>query len=444
MSDLKEKAKQFAINAHRGQVRKNETEKPMILHPLNVGRILESHGYDDEIIAAGYLHDVVEDTKYSFEDIESTFGSEVTRLVKNASELDKTLPWIERKKRAIESTRDLSLKDKLVICADKIDNLEDLRIKFQKNSERNFDAFNCGEEQQKWYYTEMFKSLIHGQDEKWPIFKTFKDNLDRVFYGKEDNYLKDTIFNGNQNGYSKRMILQAQKEELLKLKRFSNLQTPFVIEFTGTPRTGKTTAIQNITDFFTKGGFKVDSIEEFTTSKYYKEQVRPFYKPESKSKLHVAIQEEVSKQLKEARKTKSDVIVIDRSLNDRQIWNDRGYLNGDIQEELYQELQQRYAQESKEMIDFLVLTYADPITALKRDYQSSLALENRRFLNEQNINEYNNSLKRMLEFMKTSVGDSLYLDTTTKNMEETSLEIASHIVLAMRKRYLNNINQIYR
>ena len=60
----------FAIKAHMGQVRKSEPDKPMIIHPLSVGMLLEEYGYDDNVIAAGYLHDVVEDTKYTIEEIE--------------------------------------------------------------------------------------------------------------------------------------------------------------------------------------------------------------------------------------------------------------------------------------------------------------------------------------------------------------------------------------
>ena len=72
--DIKEKAKMFAINAHMGQVRKSEPDKPMIIHPISVGELLESFGYDDHVIAAGYLHDVVEDTNTPITQIEYLFG----------------------------------------------------------------------------------------------------------------------------------------------------------------------------------------------------------------------------------------------------------------------------------------------------------------------------------------------------------------------------------
>ena len=152
INNVKEKAKDFAIHAHMGQVRKSEPDKPMIIHPISVGQLLEEYGYDDYVVAAGYLHDVVEDTKYTILDIEKEFGNDIANLVMGASEPDKSLSWEERKKHTIEETKKLPLRNKLVICADKINNLEDLMLKFQKSGRRDFSSFKRGEEQQKWYY----------------------------------------------------------------------------------------------------------------------------------------------------------------------------------------------------------------------------------------------------------------------------------------------------
>lgn len=130
--NIKEKARNFAIQAHKGQVRNTEPEKPMIIHPIGVAKILEEYGYDDNIIAAGYLHDVVEDTNYTINDIKKYFGDDIAKLVMDASEPDKTLSWQERKIHTINHTKKLTLRNKLVICADKINNLEDLMLLFEK------------------------------------------------------------------------------------------------------------------------------------------------------------------------------------------------------------------------------------------------------------------------------------------------------------------------
>lgn len=440
---IKEKAKYFAINAHLGQIRKNEPDKPMVMHPLSVGMLLESYGYDDYVVAAGYLHDVVEDTNYTIEDIEENFGSRVASLVKGASEPDKSLSWEERKKHTIEETKTLPLENKLVICADKINNLEDLMIKFQKNGKRDFSAFKRGEDKQKWYYTNVYNSLIYNEDENLPIFKRLKNVLDIVFNNKEDLYLKDTIFNDNKDYYDKLKKLHAQKVELERLRNLCRLTKPFVIEFCGTPRTGKTTTINNLYDFFKKGGFDITIIEEFTTSKYYKEKFKQKYSDLSSSDFNIAILKEVTKQLKDIINSDREIILIDRSINDRQIWNYRRYKKGDIDLKTYEELRDKYSLISKKLIDFLVITSADALTSIKRDYNSSLALEQRNFLNIKNIDEYNDSLNNLQELFKNSTDNYLLLDTSLMDLNDVAITVADKIMPTMRKKYIDSFKQKY-
>lgn len=441
--NIKEKAKYFAINAHLGQIRKNEPDKPMIMHPISVGMLLESYGYDDYVVAAGYLHDVVEDTNYTIEDIEENFGSRVSSLVKGASEPDKSLSWEERKKHTIEQTKTLPLENKLVICADKINNLEDLMIKFQKNGKRDFSAFKRGEDKQKWYYTNVYNSLIYNEDENLPLFKRLKNVLDIVFNNKEDLYLKDTIFNDNKDYYDKLKKLHAQKVELERLRNLCKLTKPFVIEFSGTPRTGKTTTINNLYDFFKKGGFDITIIEEFTTSKYYKEEFKQKYSDLSSSDFNIAILKEVTNQLKDIINSGREIILIDRSINDRQIWNYRRYKKGDIDLKTYEELRDKYSLISKKLIDFLVITYADALTSIKRDYNSSLALEQRNFLNKNNIDEYNDSLNNLQELFKNNTDNYLLLDTSLMDINDVAITVADKIMPVMRKKYIDSFKQKY-
>lgn len=441
--DIKEKAKLFAIRAHMGQVRKSEPDKPMIIHPIGVGCLLESYGYDDGVVAAGYLHDVVEDTKYTIDDIFQEFGSDIAELVMGASEADKSLSWEERKEISIQEIKDLPLRNKLVVCADKINNLEDLYLKFEKSGERDFSEFKRGEEKQRWYYTSVYESLIVGEDPNLDIFLQLKDILDKVFYQKEDTFLKDTIFVDHENYYKKLKKLHAQKMELQKLKALVTLPKPFVIEFSGTPRTGKTTTIHNLYDFFKKGGFDVSLIEEFTTSSYYKEELKEKVKDMGVGERNIFIAEEVYKQLEDSIHSFKDIILIDRSLNDRQIWNYRRLLSGDIKEEKYLYLRDRYQKASKEDIDFLVITYADPIVALKRDYVSSLALEKRSFLNYDNIHLFNQSLDSLKDLFEESVDSYMLVDTSDMSMNDVSLRVASEILPVMRKKYIKSFKDKY-
>ena len=72
---------------------------------------------------------------------------------------------------------------------------------------------------------------------------------------------------------------------------------PFVIEFTGTPRTGKTTIINNLYDLFTKAGMKVSMLEEFTTSKKYKKEIKPNLKNQYKKIVNFEIPRYVKEEL---------------------------------------------------------------------------------------------------------------------------------------------------
>ena len=108
--------------------------------------------------------------------------------------------------------------------------------------------------------------------------------------------------------------------------------------------------------------------------------------------MMIAIVEEVEKQLNKNINNNQDIIIIDRSINDRQIWNYRNYLRGTMSKEKYITLRDKYFEISKENINFLIISYADALISLKRDYHSALALEPRTFLTLENIEEYNNSL----------------------------------------------------
>ena len=414
------------------------------MHPISVAELLEEYGYDDNVVAAGYLHDVVEDTKYTIEDIEKEFGKDIASLVIGASERDKSLSWEERKQHTIDETKTLPLRNKLIICADKINNLEDMMIKFEKNGNRDFSAFKRGEKEQKWYYTSVYESLIYNEDENLPIFKRLKNVLDIVFNNVEDDYLKNIIFNDNEEYYKELKKLHAMKMELQRLKKLCPLDKSFVIEFSGTPRTGKTTTINNLYDFFKKGGFSISIIEEFTTSKYFKEVFKQKYKNSNKLDSNLAIIEETVKQLQDEINTNKDIIIVDRSINDRQIWNYIRYKKNDMDTKMYHELQSKYKEISKELIDVLVITYADPITSLKRDYNSSLALEKRSFLNNENITEYNESVNDLKEVFESSVNTLILVDTSNINMNDLSIKVAYEIMNAMRSKYIESFKKKYK
>ena len=443
--NITDKAKEFAIKAHKGQVRKSEPEKPMVIHPINAGEILKEYSFDDNVIAAGYLHDVVEDTSYTKEDIEELFGSDIASLVMGASEPDKSLSWEERKKHTIESIKELDMRHKAVVCADKISNLEDLRNFFERNGEYNFDAFRRGYKEQKWYYTGVYESLITNEDENHPMFVRLKELVDHIFNDiKNDEYVKNVIFKDNMEEYNKLLKLHYRKLEIYKMNKFITNKKPYVIEFTGTPRTGKTTLINNLLDFFKKCGFKVSVIEEFTTSKRYKKDIYPTLKDKYKNIVNTEIPKYVLKELEDTINDNPDIIIVDRSLFDRLIWVDRLHIKNGMSDEEYNDYKKLYIPLIKEKIDIIISTYTDSITSLKRDYNANLSLEKRNFLNEDNVNEYNNSLLNMKELASNEDINFYLFDTTDKNQREISFEVADVILSDMRSKYVEEIQKEYR
>lgn len=186
-----EKALMYAMIAHSSQVRKGKPEEPAIVHPIAVAEILRGYGADKNVIAASYLHDVPEDTKFTLEDIKRNFGEDIAHLIDVASELDKSKPWEERKQNKINKMKEKVLREKLVVIADKISNIEDMNRVFKEKGYKDFSAFNRGEEKQEWYYRNMYKSLITNEDKQNPLFIRLEKGINNVFGRTMEDYFED-------------------------------------------------------------------------------------------------------------------------------------------------------------------------------------------------------------------------------------------------------------
>ncbi|XP_058812281.1 guanosine-3',5'-bis(diphosphate) 3'-pyrophosphohydrolase MESH1 isoform X2 [Topomyia yanbarensis] len=118
----------FAAVKHRNQRRLDSHKTPYINHPIGVAHILTTEGSvtDFEVLQAALLHDTVEDTDTSFEEIEQNFGVTVRQLVQEVTD-DKSLPKMERKRLQIEHATRTTPRARLIKLADKIYNLRDLQ-----------------------------------------------------------------------------------------------------------------------------------------------------------------------------------------------------------------------------------------------------------------------------------------------------------------------------
>ena len=169
------KALEFAAVYHKDGVQKG-SKVPYIVHPFEVALILQENGMEDRIIAAGLLHDTLEDTELTPEQIREEFGDDILHLVLGASEelegREETL-WGERKKHTIEYLKTAPIDVKYIVCADKLSNIRSMLADHEKKGEKFWDKFMNSDkkiggseysreykrEKQKWYYENLVKNL---------------------------------------------------------------------------------------------------------------------------------------------------------------------------------------------------------------------------------------------------------------------------------------------
>ena len=179
---VSERALNFAIKAHEGELKR---ENNYVLHPMIVGDILKYYDFDDNVIAAGYLHDVVEKTSYTTEDIAILFGGDVASLIMTAAYPKGINDWTEKRKTKIKNSQNLPNRNKAVILADQIAHLEEHKI-ITKND--YFSKFYEIFEKQKWFNEELFNSLasdaIHTELE--PLIERLYNNISILFYNLGD------------------------------------------------------------------------------------------------------------------------------------------------------------------------------------------------------------------------------------------------------------------
>jgi guanosine-3',5'-bis(diphosphate) 3'-pyrophosphohydrolase len=123
------KAIAFAADRHRRQRRKDAEASPYINHPIAVATVLAVEGEvsDEVTLLAAALHDTVEDTQTTFEELEEHFGPEVAGLVRELTD-DKSASKKERKRLQIEHAPQASSRAKQLKIADKICNIRDITV----------------------------------------------------------------------------------------------------------------------------------------------------------------------------------------------------------------------------------------------------------------------------------------------------------------------------
>lgn len=156
-----ERALRLAASGHRDQVRK-ASGIPYIEHPMGVALILDRAGFDEEVVIAGLLHDLVEDTDVTLDFVVEQFGDRVAEIVAACTEekLDqegRKRPWIVRKRDHLATMAKASDPIRAVILADKMHNLVSIGLDLQEGRPV-WESFNAGRDQVLWYTQAMIDS----------------------------------------------------------------------------------------------------------------------------------------------------------------------------------------------------------------------------------------------------------------------------------------------
>lgn len=178
-------ALRFARYAHKGVTRKGLETMPYVLHPLEAALVVLTLTEELEVVVAALLHDVVEDTDFTSEDVELLFGAYVAELVAHESE-DKhpdrpaAETWRLRKETALQELVQAPLEAKMVCLGDKLSNIRQTVITYADKGDAMWVDFNQKDPaQQAWYYKGIGKAL--SQLEHTAAYQEYLECCKRVF-----------------------------------------------------------------------------------------------------------------------------------------------------------------------------------------------------------------------------------------------------------------------
>ena len=181
---LLDRAIVFAVRAHAGTERRGKGF-PYIVHPMEAVEIVATMTSDQELLAAAVLHDTVEDTDTTVEQIRTEFGDRIASLV--ASESD-TMPegaseedsWHARKQAAIDRLARASHDAKIVALGDKLSNMRAIARDYAQQGDALWNLFHVKDRKEhEWHYRGLADSLRELQDSF--AYKEFEQLINQVF-----------------------------------------------------------------------------------------------------------------------------------------------------------------------------------------------------------------------------------------------------------------------
>jgi (p)ppGpp synthase/HD superfamily hydrolase len=184
MKDLVSEAIAFSTMAHDG-MRRRKSDAPYVLHPMEVGVIIGTMTDNQQVIAAGVLHDVVEDAGVSIEEIGERFGARVMELVASETENKREeLPpedtWKLRKEESLEKLKNTNDPEVLMLwIGDKLSNIRAIYRDFLVEGNAVWNKFHQSDiKVQAWYYRSIMKYTDRLADTlAWNEYKTIVEKI---------------------------------------------------------------------------------------------------------------------------------------------------------------------------------------------------------------------------------------------------------------------------
>ena len=183
-TELLDRAIIFAVKAHAVTERRGKGF-PYIVHPMEAMEIVATMTPDQELLAAAALHDTVEDTDVTIEDLRKEFGERVALLVAHESEervegVSQEESWHQRKQAAIDRLAQAPHDAKIVALGDKLSNMRAIASDYARLGDALWERFHAkNPEDHEWHYRGLADSLRELQDTA--AFKEFESLINQVF-----------------------------------------------------------------------------------------------------------------------------------------------------------------------------------------------------------------------------------------------------------------------
>lgn len=187
-TELLDRAIIFAVKAHAGTERRGKGF-PYIVHPMEAVEIVSTMTTDQELLAAAALHDTVEDTPVTVEQIRAEFGDRIASLVASESDtfeagVSEEDSWHSRKQAAIDRLAAASHDAKIVALGDKLSNMRAIARDYSIKGDELWKIFHAKDRRDhEWHYRGLAESLSELSDTF--AYKEFVQLINQVFDGRD-------------------------------------------------------------------------------------------------------------------------------------------------------------------------------------------------------------------------------------------------------------------